>query len=190
MDNSRHEKAALVTTAYVIGAVTAFIWFGLAQTNNTKLNLNQYQLPTQAAAVAMAVSKSASSQTISIVNYNKGLLEVSINGEVRVLSYNPDTSGFLADDSFKVQGLHYGEIVYSSSPSSEYVFFCEPKSVTADYCSAFVFDSISDIIYPLNRLNQATELTVAMAKNAVWNGNSLEFGSMQSINAITPWVIN
>jgi hypothetical protein len=194
MENSRHEKAALVTTAYIIGAITAFIWFGLAQTDRSNLDLYQYQIPTQAAAVAMAVDRvvlaPASEQAASLVNYNNGLLEVSVNSETRVLSYNPDTTGFAAEKDFLMQGLHYGEIIYSSSQSGEYVFFCEPKSVTADFCSAFVFDTILDVIHPLTRYSQASELTLEMAKSVVWNGNTLNFGTFQSINAITPWVMN
>ncbi len=192
MEGTRHERATLVGLAYFLGFLTTFIWLGIDKSTAV---LDQGTASVQSAAVMSAlsedpVSPATSEATISeSVVYQNGLLEVTTLGETRVLSFNPEISGAEVSEEFATQGTHVGEIIYTASPSDEYVFFCEQKSVDAKTCLPFVYDSLSEKIYPLRKDGDRVELLITAAATAVWEGNQLSVGGELSPDSKAPWLL-
>ncbi len=192
MEGSRHEKAALVSVAYIIGMVTAFIWFGLPVSTSTSSE-SVITTGIQSASLISSVSKPAPEPepvqvpTKNSVSYNNGVLEFTSFTGTQVLSFNPVASGFEDTTEFALQGTHFGELVYSVSDSEEYVFFCEKKAEDATTCSPFVYDALTNTIYPVKQDGTAIDILVTAAAEAKFDGSSLQVGGVASQNVQTPW---
>lgn len=193
MQGTRHEKAALISVAYFIGALTAFIWYGASQVNDlTVVGVDQVQpasvinavkQPKSAAAVEVAPERTG------IALYYKGVLDVEAIGGSKILSFNPEVSGFIGSSEFAVQGNHVGDIVYAVSPTEEYVFFCEQKSLAVSTCSPFIYDVLQDKIFSLSTESEAFDVTLNSAKSAVWVDGGLSLGGVVSVAPSTPWLM-
>lgn len=186
MEGTRHEKAALVSVAYFIGALTAFIGYGIA--NNNALPLESTVNTSQTASVITAVSRGAEAQKeTNIINYEDGVLSIEAIDGTRVLSFNPAVSDFEDNGEFTEQGSHFGNLIFSAATSNEYVFFCEQKTADGSTCNPFVYDVLVDAIYPLSVMGESVSLTTNAAKSVVWKGNKLVVDGMMSAEATTPW---
>lgn len=188
MEGTRHERAALVGVAYFLGFLTTFIWLGV----NSSASLPSAAIETaaQPASVIQATAPSVAPEVKdSAVSYNNGILEVTTLGETRALSFNPELSGVEATEEFMTQGVHYGTLAYTASPTEEYVFFCELKAVDAKTCLPFVYDSLSQTIYPLRKDGDKVELLVEAATKATWEGNQLMVGGELANDATKPWLL-
>ena len=193
MEGSRHEKAALVSIAYGIGMLTAFIWFGQ---NPVSVGVPIFTYTNQAASVIESVvpeeeelASTLESQVETLVAYENGVLSVNNLGDEVILSFNPDVTGYEADSEFMKQGAHYGKLVYLVSPSQEYVFFCEQKAVDAAVCSPFVYDVLGDTIHTVKQNNQLVELLISAADLVSWSDTGLTIGESVSSSASTPWLL-
>jgi hypothetical protein len=194
MEGTRHERAALVGVAYFLGFITTFIWLGL--NNSSPSPQATYASYAQSASVASALSQTAPTaleavddESGSSVTYQNGILEVSSLGESRSLSFNPEISGLAATDEFVSQGIHYGDLAFAVSPTEEYVFFCEMKEATAKTCLPFVYDTLSQSIYPLRKDGNRVELLVSAAVGASWKGSQLSVGGEVSQDPLKPWLL-
>ena len=194
MEGTRHERAALVGVAYFLGFITTFIWLGL--NNSSPSPQTTYTSYAQSASVASALSQTTQTtsptkndEVGSSVTYQNGILEVSSLGESRSLSFNPEVSGLTAADEFVSQGIHYGDLPYAVSPTEEYVFFCEMKGAAAKTCLPFVYDTLSQSIYPLRKDGNRVELLVGAAVDASWKGNQLNVGGEVSQDPLKPWLL-
>jgi hypothetical protein len=195
MEGTPHERAALVGVAYFLGFLTTFIWLGF----NQSTPVIDGSLPVsvgQSAAVVQAVPApqervvgTVSSEQPSIVTYANGLLEVNTLGTTRLLSFNPDVTGMELTDDFYAQGAHYDEVIYSTSPTQEYVFFCEMKEIGAETCLPFVYDTLSEMIYPVRKDGDRVELLTSAAQAASWQGNQLVVGGEIAQDPAKPWLL-
>lgn len=182
MEGTRHERAALVVVAYFIGAVTVFIGFNAPQVDYSESTTDL------TASVINANQSVQATQASSIARYAERVLTVmTLDGE-RTLSFSVEASDQIPSE-FSVQGAHFGELSYSASPSDEFIFFCEQKSPDADTCSPFVYDVLSDTIYPLRLNGERVALLTTAAGTASWSGNILTIGSETSRDAVSPWLL-
>src|SRR3990167_8142682 len=102
MEGTRHERAALVLTAYAIGFTTAFILYA-ANINNNSTLISAPRTDANTASVASAVKKTPESTNIlpieevtsSGVTYNNGLLEVTNGDEVSLLHSTQRSQGLM-----------------------------------------------------------------------------------------------
>src|SRR3989338_1013238 len=141
MEGTRHERAALVLTAYAIGFTTAFILYA-ANINNNSTLISTPRTDANTASVANALKKTPESTNIlpieevtsSGVTYNNGLLEVTKGDEVSLLSFNTEVAGLDVDTANLTQGFHFGEIKYQVSPDDNFVLFCERQDVSSTTC--------------------------------------------------------
>ena len=195
MEVLRHEKAALISVAYFIGALTAFIWYGVSSTIDLPLNVAEQA---QTASVISAVNTEqpaevpkveAAPTREGIALYYNGVLDVDAIGGTKVLSFNPEVSGFGSSPEFAVQGNHVGELAYTVSPTEEYVFFCEQKTIDSSTCSPFIYDVLQDKIYPLSTEAGAIDVTNSSAGVAVWTEQGLSLGEAVSVTSNTPWLM-
>ena len=189
MSGHRHEKAALVVLAYAIAGVTAFIFYNSpADLPSQNTNL----VPAAAflgANVTLAVAPEVTvpDNQKPIVSYLDGVLRVSLLDGERVLSFNGDNANEETRNDFAVQGVHYGEINYLVSETDEFVFFCEKKAAEANICSPFVYDVLTDTIYPV-RLS-GTLVDIINSAEPAWNGTVLSVGTDSSKDPVKPWLL-
>jgi len=190
MEGTRHEKAALITVAYFIGALTAFIWYGASQTSDLSIiGVDQGQSASIISAVKETQSAEVAPKRNGIALYYNGILDVEAIGGTKVLSFNPEKSGFAISPEFTVQGTHVGELIYTVSPTEEYVFFCEQKSLTLSTCSPFIYDVLQDKIYSLSSETGTFDVTLNTANSATWMDRGLNLGGVESIASNTPWLM-
>lgn len=187
MEGTRNEKAVLVVLSYFIGGITAFIWY-------SQHSLPQLQditiLNNQSANVISATTEPTNtvSRNNSLVKYHDGMLEVSILGNSKILSFQAEQTG-VTDPNFADQGTHVGDLMYSVSPSQEFVFFCEKKTALAGTCLPFVYDVLTDTIYPVRRNGERVEILNSAASATSWMQNFLKIDTETSKDASKPWLL-
>lgn len=194
MNGSRHEKAALTAVAYVIGFTAAYILFG--NFNSTSTPAFVLPVDNSAAAVITATEAAPAAEEPAevvatpdfLVSYNAGKLEVSVNGEVKLLSYNPATAE-LDSAAELTQGTHVGEVEYSVSKDNKFVFFCEQYVEAEDVCAGFVYDVAADKIFPVTKSGVVAIISNKSASNAIFTAVGLKIGSNYSANPSAPWVM-
>lgn len=193
-EGSRHEKATLVALAYGIGALTAFIWFGIdkLQLNSNFTEFTSIQSASVIESLPVDLAQEAAvtvPDKTKAVSYANGLLQYTALDGVRLLSFNTELNSDLSSSGFEEQGYHYGQLVYLVSPSEEYVFFCEQKASEAETCRPFVYDALTDSIYPVRKNSNLVDLLVSAASAVSWNGSTLTIGSDSSISSAKPWLL-
>jgi hypothetical protein len=191
MEGSRHEKAALVITAYAIGIITAYIYSLEAPVTQISLSVPAVSTLSQPASLAQASLNKApvieETKTNKLVSYEAGVLRVNLAEGSKILSFNPTVSGIEATEDFLVQGVHYGELTVSTPETEEYVFFCEKKTVDATLCSPFVFDVLTDTIYPVRQ--NGTLVDILATAVPTWEGTVLKIGRESSTDQTKPWLL-
>ena len=194
MQGTRHEKAAIVATSYIIGFITAFILYNNVQ--NTAVDTISYSsVPNRAAAVASVeptkeeIVDEVKAETVNGATYKDGLLEMTLSDGVHLLSFNPEVSDIDVDVSEMKQGFHFGNINYRVSESGTQVFFCEQHDIKEDSCLGFVYDSNSDKIYQIIKDGVPVTISLKSASEAIWTAVGLKIGSHFSESTEKPWVL-
>lgn len=188
-EGSRHEKAALTVTSYVIGFTAAYILFGNFSTTTPSVLVPTVQ--NQAASVIQtetAVEEVPVETTSAFeVDYRKGRLVVDVNGEETLLSVEPTLTDTEIDTDAMTQGYHYGAINYTTDSENSFVFFCENHG--DEYCNGFVYDINADRIYPVTKSGKAVQISQKSAEEAIFTAVGLKIGSNYSANKSAPWIL-
>ena len=79
-------------------------------------------------------------------------------------------------------------MVFAVSPEDTYVFFCEGK-VDPLQCVPFVFDSRSQMIYPVTQNTESQPLSRATAASIGWVDGQLSLPGFTSVTAEKPWLL-
>lgn len=146
IEGSRHERAALVSTAYIIGFITAFIGFGVAGTSMVNNGTLSSVPTTQTASVAAVVNERGEetlleptqTNTVSYRLTEKGLYLLK-GMEHRLISLNvPDANG--------EAGVHVAIAQAELSPNQEQLYFCEQYQLDAATCTPFVYTVAEDVV--------------------------------------------
>lgn len=190
MEGSRHEKAALVLTSYVIGFTTAFILYAQISNNIEPVYINVPQ-PMEAAVIQAIEEVAPVVATVSsdgMVTYQDGKLTVENKaGDEILLSFHPELTDLRADTATMSQGFHYNTPVFSASPDENFVFFCEQQDMTRDTCLGFVYDVASETIFPITKNGAPVLISEASAKGTAWSAAGLTIGTGTSLNPAAPW---
>jgi hypothetical protein len=192
MNGSRHEKAAILALSYVIGFVTAFILY--TDLNITAGSTAMFNGSQNGAAVvtatpqATAPAKAEEDNSLN-VSYQKGVLFASLKGNDTILSFNPETSGLLADISTLEQGYHYSKPSFRVSSDEKFVYFCESHTLEDTTCAAFVYDVNADRIYPVTDSGVQVVLTQDVADSVIWTALGLKVEMSFSANPSAPWIL-
>jgi len=199
MDGHRHERAAIVLSSYVIGFTAAYILFANFNSNDQTLNfINATAIEDNTASVISAVKPNtppANNQLpIEVVSptevtYTDGRLEVATNGEIVLLSFNPDITDIKVNTADLSQGFHFGEVSYILSPNNQFVFFCEQQDVTNSACLGFVYDTEAKTIYPVVKNGAPVLISAASLTTAKITNSGLSIGTNYSPNPSAPWVL-
>lgn len=197
MEGSRHEKAALISVAYLLGAVTIFIGYQTTIKPTGISNTGYVSVPTLSASVITATKQvpvTPQTQAVSTgdaasnVSYANGVLAIQTEFGNVILSYNPAVSGLEASDEFKNQGIHTGPLVFRVAPGDTNVFFCEQKNDT-DACSAFIYNSLTDRVYPVQVDSVATPFTRAEIERSAWLGQNFSLPGYTVVSPDKPWLL-
>lgn len=193
MEGTRHEKVSIVVASYAIGFVTAFILYGNLSGNPAEIV--NYVPDTSAAAVitatpeAVAAAEAQPEANTAIATYTEGVLQVEVNGSIRTLSHNPETSDLEADLSTFTQGYHYGEITFGLSPDNKFVFFCERHDAASSICTGYVYDIAADQIHQIAKDGQVVTISAESVSKAEWTTGGLAIGGSTSANPTAPWIL-
>jgi hypothetical protein len=196
MEGSRHEKAALISVAYLIGAVTVFI--GLYSTTSLGTESRINLVATMPAAVISATdldkrepslsAEAAADVVIGNVSYLDGVLAIQTALGRKILSFNPTTSGLEVSADFVRQGAHLGSLPFVSAPGERFVFFCEQKDVPGD-CSPFIYDALVEKVYGVKADSNNLALSLEEAEQTTWDAHGLSVPRFIVVNPEKPWLL-
>lgn len=192
LEGTKHEKAVLVITAYIIGFTSSFIAFGVMDRVEAPAPLESvsttwpegYQPPTEMPPSDEAVSAAPTGG--GMATYEDGKLYANVQGERYVLSLQNDIMDVTNVEGFATQGIHEALPTYSASADGHFVHFCEQQT-PADACTHFVFDAKRNVIQPLSLEGKSFITTVNEALSTVWNGDALRIAQYASVSQAEPW---
>ena len=198
MEGSRHEKAALISVAYLIGAVTVFI--GVYSTTGVDMESRTSLIIADTAAMPATVvsatdsPKPAMTETVAVdeiignVSYVDGILAIQTMSGPKILSFNPTKSGLEVSADFARQGAHLGSLPFVIAPGERFVFFCEQKDVP-ESCSPFIYDSLAEIVYGVKADSNELTLSLEEARQTTWDISGLSMPRFMVVNPEKPWLL-
>ncbi len=191
MEGSRHERAVIVAISYVIGFTAAFLLYAahsdFSNEDNGYLN-ESASLPAAVIQSDFSTGNTEISSAIGKVNYTDGKLEYLSNTGTRLLSFNPDITGFSKLKNLEQQGTHTRDIFYSVSDDNKQVFFCENGTREIDYCKGYIYSVEEDLIYPITENGTFPIFTSEEASEAIWSSGQLLIKNSYSANKLEPWL--
>lgn len=192
MINNRHEKAILITAAYVVGFATAFIAFGISNYNSAELAYqgNDVEFAPVEASIDPDQEYLYETRLGTAVAYEGGILSVSNDEHSFVLSLLSSVVPEEEKSNFIEQGLHVSTPAYLTSPDGRFVYFCEQHDESISECQVFIFDSEKEVTYFVtNDAGEKIRVTIEEAHNAVWDDNILSVGQHISVSNSSPWKV-
>ena len=171
MEGNRHERVALLITAYIIGFITAFIAYGLTGTNvptptvvnTTPNNTSQPLSATQGAATVNAVTPQ-----VDLYADEAGLHVSARSNDDVLLSAAIDVS---KDNEYVgIDGAHFSIPFASVSPDRSHVYFCEQPTPESTTCKPFIYNINEEIVYPV--MDEASRISFEIASHDVtWSND-------------------
>lgn len=181
INDSSHERAALVATAWIIGLVTSYIAFGIEY----PVYVAEIDLPTDYSSnteetVGEEPDETEVNDNLRVENDSDGLFAV-FNGNTRILSASvasfdtPTATG---------PGYHYSIPDSIVSPNELFVYFCEQEVQAATTCLPYIYSTLDDSVRLIK-----TDEPVTINDKARWQADGiLQIGSTYtSTSGITPW---
>ncbi|OGG41811.1 hypothetical protein A2837_01190 [Candidatus Kaiserbacteria bacterium RIFCSPHIGHO2_01_FULL_46_22] len=164
----QHEQAILVVLAYLIGFITAFIAFKLAEDNSwspiVEAERSQYEMMSNLEVLVKG-----------------GNLYAARNGIEHALSV-------YADREEEEDGFHYSVLVASVSPDNRFVHYCVQPTATSDTCTNFIYSSEEDVIYRVKNGEEQMSVLADLTTDSGWmEDGKLSLPGHQSVSADTPW---
>jgi len=191
MEGTKHEKALLVILSYIVGLTSGFIAFGLTQSNQiieTPVVTSSYEVEAHS-ATPEDLDTQVTPETAGVnVSYDDGRLIVNVNGSVQLLSVERSLLNLEAVSFFTKQGTHSVEPVYQLSPDTNFIYFCEQKTVE-DSCQSFVYDIQNEMIHYVTTGGSKLLLPRAQAEQIIWEGSTLTHGQSSSDSPVLPWLL-
>lgn len=165
MEGNRHERVALLITAYIIGFITAFIAYGLSSTTDLEV-VKVVNVPQTFEAKQSANVHNATGSNMQVYKDEQGLHVTSLSNDKILLSAAVDMS--VDSELIGVDGIHYDIPFSSISPSKTKIYFCEQPTADSETCKPFLYDVEEDIVYPV--LDNAERIEFVIAEHsAKWN---------------------
>ncbi len=174
-----NEKAILISLAYLIGFLTAYIAFSL---NGGTTVEHQRLAEHRPYALAGSEQVAAASGRVGIHNDDEGLFVVN-HGRERIISAKMNASEY-------EPGFHRGIASTAVSGDDNFVHYCAMMTVSDDQCSHFVYVVDEDKVYRVSHAGAPLITSTNEAMNAAWSDiNLLSVGDRVSVNAATPWIL-
>ncbi len=175
---SNNEKAILISLAYLIGFLTAYIAFFLNAPVDQQQNWIHYDRPVS----VTGISQVAASGGVRAVANEEGLFVVN-NGVERIISVKRDAGQYEL-------GFHRDVVSTAVSVDDNFVHYCSVMTAADGECSNFVYVVDEDKVYRVSDPAGPLNTSVPVARSAKWTStNLLTIGERSSVNAATPWVL-
>ncbi len=187
MENSRHERAMVVMTSYVIGFTSAFIAFGINHVTQTDMIVVDTSSVTGSSEVVSMQPRKGESYSASIRIEPAGLVVVSEAGK-RLLSARKNSPYVASAISADPQpGFAVKIIEAELSRDSRFVYFCEQLEDEAQSCVAYVYSIADDVLHPL-KVRGSEYGPQILTHTSAWSqdGNLMVDGFL-STSPETPW---
>jgi type II secretory pathway pseudopilin PulG len=143
MEGTRNERVAILITSYVIGFMTAFIGFGVVQSDDSA---TLAQIPAQnTASVIQAHQEAQVTESNIFLDVDTEGLFLTIDDERTLLSatVSEDSSGYFED------GAHVAISNYALSNDKTQVYFCELPSAGSGSCRPYIYSLTEEVVYPV-----------------------------------------
>lgn len=193
MEGSRHEKAALISVSYFIGAVTVFIGFYTVHSTDIPVSYSSPQVASVISAntatekTTTPSALDSNSEYYGNVTYHNGILAIETITGKKIISYNPKLSGLDVESEFIEQGIHTGNIIYSVAPGDQYIFFCEEKDIVGS-CTPYIYDTTSEKVYRVKVDSSEVQFTTDQARTVLWNMDGLHIFGLIQVDKSKPWL--
>jgi hypothetical protein len=181
-EGTRHERAALVVIAYVIGFITAFIAYGLSQKPHSN---DVSSVPAWSTPRTVSLSNQASVAHVAFEQ--DGLYAVTSEAD-RILT--ADKKAFTEDALARIQegrGYHYRVIDAETSRNGKFVYFCEQLSAENSDCDPYVYVFETDVLHSVRHNNVRVTYPVANHSSYWTDGSYLVIGQAISADPTRPW---
>jgi hypothetical protein len=170
----RHEKAALIALAYMVGFITAYIAFSFSSSPAERAHVAK-PTPTN-----IGIQQASASGAVSAVSNEDGLFVIH-DGAERIVSARTDMEEY-------EPGYHRRIATTEISAAGDFVHYCALMSSSDDICSHFVYSVDADIVYRVRSADQPLDTSVAEAETASWSSdNVLTVGALSTLDATEPW---
>jgi len=183
MENSRHERALVVVASYVIGFASAYIAFGVSQSQQIvymPVVSEQHQVAKKSVIASPTASLRVEDDGLVLATQDKERLLTARKSSPLVASLIQagPTPGF-------AEKLTEAEL----SRDSEYVYFCEQLTPEAESCDAYVYSVNDDVLYPVQINGEVYTPNNASHVSAWSPAGYLTIGEYQSASTETPWIL-
>ncbi len=173
----KHEKVIILSLAYVIGFVTAYIAFGV---NSPYFSQDSSVESGDEFSYGLRSSQHKY-EKVSVDDESDGLYAL-LDNKKRILSAQ-------VIDSDKVgPGFHIDVIKSVVSNDKNFIYYCTQNGETEDYMS-FIYDVNTDIVHSVG-VNSDSKLTINDMETAEWhNDGRLSLGDFVSVKPSEPWLL-
>lgn len=166
MEGNRHERVALLITAYIIGFITAFIAYGLTGTSAELIQI--VQVPQTNTAEQTASVRNATAPLVDVYANDAGLHVSAFSNENVLLSAAIDVSE--KEEYAGMDGVHYAVPFSSVSPDQTHVYFCEQPTSDSQTCKPFIYSIQEEVVYPVMQGGERVEFAIA-SHTATWGND-------------------
>lgn len=181
MEGTRHEKAFLVITAYVIGFTTAFIAFAIPSMQST-------DTVETITAAPRAVSSSTAAPSLSVGKGEEGLYAITPTYQ-RLLSVDRATLSANLIDSAPTSGYYYQIIDAEASRNGQFVYYCEQIDESDDTCDPYVYELATDSLHLVTADGAEVKPEIASHAAAWTDTSELMIDDRISSDPAKPWIL-
>lgn len=189
LEGTKNERALVIVLAYVIGFVTAAMWFGFAVVEHGEVVTTQYdEVSSVLTKTSTAVPVASAAEGETTVMYIDGRLQLLVHDQPVILSVSSDQVEPMEVEQIVTpqgQGVHNSLAAFTLNESKQYLFFCESNE--AGSCDAYVYDVEENLIHPIRFDGKLTEVANSQASTAEWLDSQLVLGVYHSTGE--PWLL-
>lgn len=184
MIGTRHEKAVIVLTSYVIGFTTAFITFGISA-----MGSDDYKMETKNhSGVNRVVEFKATHKNISAIGEDELGLYVTVGNYNRIISGNKNDLSASVIESISGPGYAVKQHQPTVSPDGWFAFYCEQEEEDSVECNPYVYNLFDDTVHKATLNGQYGSLDIATFTSSWSEDSLLTVNGYQSNDNKSPWL--
>jgi hypothetical protein len=179
----KHERAGLILLSYLIGFTTAFIAYGMQQTDSSSMpTIATTDVTSQVATLAVTSNDMLSDVPSELYESEEGLM-MQRSGETRLIAAGASFAPELGDDAYETIEAQ------ALSRDGRYAFFCMTTPSVSDSCFPYVYDWEASGLRPVTVGGELGNFAVGDV-NAAWSSDGyLQVGRYLSVSSDTPWAL-
>lgn len=173
----KHEKVGILALSYIIGFVTAYIAFGLENSDYSGKQISfQDSSP-------VASTDTETRREIGATVKADGLYAL-LGDKERILS----AQAIAATEPNL--GYHYQIVATEVSPDGKYIYYCAQMTAESEDCYNFVYDIGADTIHTVRASQSEAQLqSVIDDLSVIWQNGRLLLDGHMSISGFEPWKV-